>query len=156
MLSTNIKHLGGCLCGKTRFEVEGEPNLVGVCHCRYCQLRTGSAFGISVYFTKAQVKLICGDLDTYQFETSTGNKVVFERCKNCGTTLFWETTAKRLLGFKGTAGGAYDPPTFWYELDEQVFVRSKAEFCTIDSPKSYMKSVVSLNRKEEDPRLTGG
>ena len=69
---------------------------------------------------------------------------------------FWETAAKRLLGFKGTAGGTYDLPTFWYELDEQVFVRGKVEFCTIDARKSYMQLVISSNMRDEDPRHTGG
>ena len=150
------KYLGGCLCGKARFEVEGKPSLVGICHCRYCQLRTGSAFGVSVYFPIGNVKLISGDLHNYRFETSTGNHVDFERCRNCGTTLFWETTAKRLSGLKGTAGGTYDPPTFWYSPEEQVFVRSKADFCTVDVPKSYSASVVPADRATEESRLTGG
>ena len=25
-------------------------------------------------------------------------------------------------------GGTFDPPTFWYDLDKEVFVRSKAHF----------------------------
>ena len=25
-------------------------------------------------------------------------------------------------------GGTFDPPTFWYDLDAEVFVRSKAHF----------------------------
>ena len=39
-------HQGGCLCGKVRYETDGSPERSGVCHCRYCQLRTGSSFGI--------------------------------------------------------------------------------------------------------------
>jgi len=40
------KHEGGSLCGEVRFEVSGQPELSGVCHCRYCQLRSGSALDI--------------------------------------------------------------------------------------------------------------
>ena len=44
------KHSGGCACGKVRYHSIGQPVKTGLCHCRYCQLRTGTAFGISVYF----------------------------------------------------------------------------------------------------------
>ena len=44
-------HDGGCLCGKARYTVYGQPVRAGVCHCRYCQLRAGSAFGTLVYFS---------------------------------------------------------------------------------------------------------
>ena len=33
-----------CTCGQLRFEVQGEPLGVGVCHCLACQRRTGSVF----------------------------------------------------------------------------------------------------------------
>mgnify|MGYP003325429722 CR=1 FL=1 len=49
------KHQGGCFCGKLRYEPVGNPVRTAVCHCRYCQLRTGTAFGISVYFNTDQV-----------------------------------------------------------------------------------------------------
>ena len=35
---------GGCLCGRVRYTVEGDPNFAAVCHCRSCQRYTGSAF----------------------------------------------------------------------------------------------------------------
>ncbi len=73
------------MCGKARFEVEGEPSLVGLCHCRYCQLRTGSAFGISIYFPKTKLNVISGDFDIYSYVTSSGGMVEVERCKTCGT-----------------------------------------------------------------------
>ena len=51
MSSTEI-HEGGCSCGTVRYQTIGQPARTGVCHCRYCQTRTGPAFGISVYFLK--------------------------------------------------------------------------------------------------------
>jgi hypothetical protein len=43
-------HEGGCACGAVRYRVKGSPERASVCHCTFCQRRTGSAFGISVYF----------------------------------------------------------------------------------------------------------
>jgi hypothetical protein len=149
-------HTGGCLCGEVRFEVEGKPSMVGLCHCRYCQLRTGSAFGLSVYFPTTKVNIISGDFDKYSYTTSGGGKVEIERCMSCGTSLFWELKLKKLRDLKGTAGGAYDPPTFWYKIEHEVFVRSKANFCTIAAPVSYMESFSPSSGENEEPRLTGG
>ena len=56
------KHSGGCACGKVRYYSIGKPVKTGLCHCRYCQLRTGTAFGISVYFNKENIKIESGDL----------------------------------------------------------------------------------------------
>jgi hypothetical protein len=33
---------GHCLCGKTSFEYQGEPNWQGWCHCESCRRQTGS------------------------------------------------------------------------------------------------------------------
>ena len=50
------KHEGGCACGQVRYVVAGEPELAAVCHCEYCQQRTGSAFGVLVYFKNENVE----------------------------------------------------------------------------------------------------
>lgn len=57
-------HEGGCACGEVRYSKTSEVRRAVVCHCRYCQTRTGSAFGISVYFDKADVKVHTGELST--------------------------------------------------------------------------------------------
>ena len=83
----NEKHNGGCGCGKVRYETTGHPVRAGICHCRYCQTRTGSAFGISVYFEESQVNIIKGDLTEYNFNNSSGRN--FKKyCKERGP-IFW-------------------------------------------------------------------
>ena len=61
------KHSGGCACGKVRFHSIGKPVRTGLCHCRYCQLRTGTAFGISVYFKKENLIIESGNLKKSNF-----------------------------------------------------------------------------------------
>ena len=36
------RHTGGCLCGSVRFELASDPFDAGWCHCRTCQLNSGS------------------------------------------------------------------------------------------------------------------
>lgn len=33
---------GGCSCGAIRFELRGEPDVVGICHCTECRKATGA------------------------------------------------------------------------------------------------------------------
>ena len=107
-----MNHSGGCLCGNVRFNAEGDPLRVGLCHCRYCQLRTGSAFGISVYFPEDAVTDPSGELEPYALETENGNTLRIERCENFGTPVFWRIDSKAYAGITGIVGGRFDPPTF--------------------------------------------
>ena len=79
------KHSGGCGCGSVRYETIGNPTRAGICHCRYCQTRTGSAFGISVYFEESQVTILRGELTEYSFTNSSGRYFRNRFCKKCGT-----------------------------------------------------------------------
>lgn len=81
------KHEGGCFCGSVRYSTMGQPFRAVVCHCRYCQLRTGTAFGISVYFKEDKVIFNDGTSHTFSYETESGSNVTLSRCANCGTTV---------------------------------------------------------------------
>ena len=62
----------GCSCGEVRYEVKGNPQVVAVCHCRYCQLRSGSAFGTLIYFTEENFKIISSKCNIYKFISESG------------------------------------------------------------------------------------
>ena len=149
-------HHGGCFCGALRYSTKGEPKRTAVCHCRYCQLRTGTAFGISVYFGKSQVSFNDGARDTYSYETESGSTVNLSRCANCGTTVSWHISIEVFRDLIGIAGGTFDPPTFWYELKREVFTRSKADFCQITAPESYEDSPMYKPIKRDGGSLKGG
>ena len=125
-------HKGGCLCGSVRYQVTGAPEVASVCHCRYCQLRSGSAFSISVYFAQDQVQLGDGVVKTHELTTASGRAFDTRFCTECGTTVWW-TIGTRPNSI-GISGGTFDPPSFWYAIDREVFTRSSAALISIKSP----------------------
>lgn len=122
-------HHGGCQCGAVRFSTRGQPRRTAVCHCRYCQLRTGSAFGVSVYFPSDAVAFTGTAPKTYTFDTESGRPFTTRFCPDCGTNVAWEIGL--FADMIGVAGGCFDPPTFWFDLRREVFTRSRAPFVTL-------------------------
>jgi hypothetical protein len=71
---------GGCNCGKVRFEVEGDPIRVGVCH-QICRKDTGSSFNLFAVWSSKNV-VIVGD-------TEVGYIVRIRHfCATCGSSLY--------------------------------------------------------------------
>ena len=69
---------GGCLCGKVRYTVRGEPYKSGLCHCTDCRQATGSAFLAYADWRPADFE--------YSGEVSTFAGRSF--CPTCGSRLF--------------------------------------------------------------------
>jgi hypothetical protein len=61
-----VEHTGGCVCGSVRFRATGEPLRVTICHCMWCQRRTGTAFGTEVVFNRDQVEITGQDVTRYR------------------------------------------------------------------------------------------
>jgi hypothetical protein len=98
-----------CCCGSLRAEVSGHPDLVAACHCEQCQRRTGSAFGISAYFPKDQVRT-AGPSRVFSRAGQEGRTIQAHFCPECGTTLYWE--ADFMPGHIGIAAGTFFDPDF--------------------------------------------
>jgi hypothetical protein len=112
-----------------RYTTTGEPRRVSACACRWCQRRTGSAFGISVYFDKADVSFSQGVMRKYRFNSDAGRWIEAEFCETCGTTVTW--TLEFLPDYRGIAGGTFDEPTFWYKLQRFGYARTKPDWLKI-------------------------
>jgi hypothetical protein len=147
-------HHGGCGCGAVRYRTQGQPVRTGVCHCRYCQTRTGSAFGVSVYFQNAKVVKVSGELKDYTFETESGRSFTTRFCTSCGTTVFWSLAMSPDL--TGVAGGTFDPPTFWYPISREIFTRSAAPFVHTDLPEKHETTASYAPVRQDTENLRGG
>lgn len=69
---------GGCICGQVSYRLEGEPSLVGLCHCLTCRKESGSMF--STYATWPIAAF------SYSGEIRTLEGRSF--CPECGARLF--------------------------------------------------------------------
>lgn len=123
-----------CCCGNTSIDVEGEPEIHAVCHCNDCKKRTGSAFGVSAYFSDKQIRKKHGKTGIYRINTTTQQERCF--CSSCGTTLYWKTSS--LPGMTGVAGGCFaDNP-----LPEPTLTVSNEQKCTwVELPRSWQTSI---------------
>ena len=74
---------GGCLCGRVRYEIRGEPIWVVHCHCASCRRHTGSPMTTFVGLEEDQLSFSAGEPGRYQ--SSPGVWRGF--CAECGTPL---------------------------------------------------------------------
>jgi hypothetical protein len=114
---------GGCLCGAVRYRTKGEPARSSVCHCTFCQRRSGSAFGVGAYFNEADVEFTQrGVTKTYEhLSDESGRWLRIEFCLNCGGTVTW--TAEALPGMRAIAVGSFDDPK-WFQPGRFGWMRS--------------------------------
>src|SRR6266508_3726248 len=54
-----------CACGRVEITVANEPVLVLICHCDFCQKRSGNVFIASAQFAEEQVVAINGETKCY-------------------------------------------------------------------------------------------
>ena len=101
--------LATCACGQLSIRCVGEPIKVSLCHCRACQKRTGSTYGVAAFFGRADVDPN-GAASSYTRQSDSGHAITFHFCPNCGSTVFWEP--KRKPGTIAVAVGAFADPTF--------------------------------------------
>ena len=122
-------HEGGCACGDVRYRTVGEPVLATVCHCRYCQKRTGSAFSEPVMFRVEQVEFSGRSRTIYEHRSDeSGRWLRMEFCPHCGTTVSW--TAQRRPGMRGISGGTFDDPD-WVGSRKHIWTRSVQQWMLI-------------------------
>jgi hypothetical protein len=82
-----------CACGQLTIRCKGAPARVSLCHCRECQRRTGSAFGIAAFFETDSTE-IAGESLSYQRDSDSGFPVTLHFCGTCGSTVFWYPSRK--------------------------------------------------------------
>jgi hypothetical protein len=122
-----IEQAGGCVCGAIRYVTRGAPERVTLCHCAWCQRRTGTAFGTEVVFQEDKVFLSGIEPTRYRHESDeSGRWLEVYVCPRCGSNLGF--TLEAAPGIRTVPAGTYDDPS-WVEPSvakfRHVFVRSR-------------------------------
>lgn len=87
-IGSKIVRLAHCSCHQLTVVTNGEPHKISVCHCRACQHRTGSAFGVAVFYAADQIRA-SGKHQTYIRPGDSGKRLEFRFCPTCGSTVYW-------------------------------------------------------------------
>lgn len=126
-----MTHEGGCLCGAVRYRVLGEPARASVCSCTACQRRTGSLAGFGAYFKEDEVRLLRGELKSYEHRSDeSGRWLKMEFCPQCGTTV--THTSEMRPGLRSIAAGTFDDPG-WLRINRHIWTRSARSWVSIPS-----------------------
>lgn len=118
-----------CSCGAVSVAVKGAPLFQAVCACRECQTRTGSAFGMSVYYPADQVVGKTGAPTTYRRMSNKQRWLDFRFCPVCGVTVWWE--AEFMPGKIGVAGILFADRAF--APDGAYFCATKPSWVAFDA-----------------------
>ncbi|OQV01712.1 hypothetical protein CLAIMM_07014 [Cladophialophora immunda] len=106
---------GGCLCGKIRYEYEGEPLKILTCHCGQCHKSTSTMFSTGIFLLDKQFKLLsASDPTTHQTysypQTSDGSIQTLHFCGVCSTTVWRTGAADKYAGMLSLQLGTLDDP----------------------------------------------
>jgi hypothetical protein len=75
------------MCGAVRYEIRGAPDRILNCHCASCRKHTGAPMATLAVLTLAQVEF--SGQPRALFKSAPGVERGF--CRDCGSTLTWET-----------------------------------------------------------------
>jgi len=139
-------HEGGCVCGAVRYRVKAQPQAGLVCHCTWCQRRSGSAFAFVAYFNEGDVEFLRGRMTAYEHRSDeTGRWLKIEFCPVCGTPVTHTTELRP--GLRGISAGTLDERD-WFRIDRHIWTRSARPWVTIpDEVEVYEKGSAGATPK---------
>ena len=92
-----VRNEGGCLCERVRYATLALPSRVTVCHCRFCQKATGSAYMVEPIFEADNFVVLTGLPKTFNWVSAGSGKAVnVHFCVDCGTKLWRASSAFRM------------------------------------------------------------
>ena len=96
---------GGCHCGAIRYDVDGEPQHVALCHCNDCRRSAGAPMVSWAAFTADALTVTQGQPVTF----NSSGAAMRSFCGTCGTGLFYRN-ADMLPGIVDIQSVTLDDP----------------------------------------------
>jgi hypothetical protein len=123
-------HQGGCVCGAVRYVAHGDPARVTICHCTWCQRRTGSAFGVEAVYEQSRVSFLGRPIRAYRHVSEPSGRWLDQYfCTQCGTNL--GLTLEAAPGTRSIPAGTFDDPS-WLTRDRirfrDIYMRSARDW----------------------------
>ena len=109
---------GGCLCGKIRYRVSGEPVATTLCHCADCRRASGGTNIAWAVFDKDKVGWLTGEPADY----SSSSGIHWLYCRDCGSTVGYRRS-ERPNHMDITTGTLDDPDL--YPPDVEIWVKER-------------------------------
>jgi len=78
---------GGCLCGRVRYEAQGDALFGVLCHCRDCQRVSGTGH-VPVMGVRKSTFRVTGETKTNGVLGGSQKQAIRHFCPNCGSLLF--------------------------------------------------------------------
>lgn len=120
--------VGGCSCGRLRYELRAAPFTIYNCHCTNCQKLSGSAFNVSVTIAEASLAFTAGVPAKVVWTSDAGNTRWGWFCADCGSRIVnGMSPSNGVLSLR--AGTLND--TSWVEPVGDTWVKSKQPWVTI-------------------------
>lgn len=108
MHGSSIHQSGRCVCGEIDFRTRKDPQRITICHCLWCQRRTGTAFGTEVVYLQEDLAfsdtVIPAQYRHHSDESGRWLEVYF--CPRCGTNLGF--TLEAVPGIRTIPAGIFD------------------------------------------------
>lgn len=149
-------HDGGCLCGAIRFRTSSVPHRVTVCHCRFCQRATGSAYLVEPIFLRSSFSITKGEPQVYDHRSKGSGKLIYIHfCGRCGTKT--HQRFERFPDIVGVFGGTFDDPN-WFdragETAKHIFLDDAQIDTLIPSHiKTYRQHATALSGVPNEPKI---
>lgn len=98
-------HAGRCQCGAVRYEADGEPAHVALCHCDDCRRSAGAPMVAWAAFPEVALRVVAGEPRTY----SASGVALRSFCGTCGSGLFYRNETL-LPGLVDIQTATFDDP----------------------------------------------
>lgn len=121
--------VGGCLCGRVRYESEGTPLFSVICHCRDCQKASGTG-GVPVMGVPKATFRVTGQPANFAMAGGSSKQAIRHFCPDCGSLLFG--TPEVIPDMVTIYAGSLDDPDL-FRPQHTMFTRDRPCWARIDA-----------------------